>query len=324
MMSDSIDQNTLSPNDSFFRCEELCNESFSIPKIFLNNLPIESANCDTESDPSRKLDNISFLSNFDCESSSAPVKLDKMHLNHDDSNDSCSIDTKSSAYFSDTSHFVCKSHADGYEFEQSWLTASMNSSGYQGSLYKLRDTLDDCDFRRKSPKLDLKEPSTPKQRDQLAKRLGIDEHFSRSAADPATACETEMMDEELMTSMSKLVTSSPMDIDDMRAANNGDSNDSANDDTDVEPVDLNNTLERVNYILAKGGFKTPSPTRMVQRKRLINEYVSNLFKQELSNQIVPAASEKSATRKTPRKFFESPKSRKPIKRTISVDKYVVG
>lgn len=335
-----INEDTLLPGDSFRQLESLCDESFIRPKIFLNDLPVNITLYDTESDPSTKVHNMSFLSKFDCQAittTTTSVQLYKSHANNDEFNNTlynsyggtdADADTKSSAYFSDTSHFLCKSHEDGYEFQkvESMCESSMNSSGFYGSLYKMRDTLESCSFRRKSPKMDLKEPSTPTKRNYLAQRLDISAHDSvgscsmsgtfsqsyKSVTVPDNACEMEMMD-ELKTSTNSLVTSSPIDID----VSNGDG---YNYD---EPVNLNNTLERVNNILAEGGFKTPSPTRMLRRKRLMEEYVKNLKQHESpSKQIINGAAEKLVKKKKPGKKFPTPKSRKPTKRTISVDEHI--
>lgn len=323
MSSVLTNEDTLPPDDTFKKMELLCNE-ISRPKIFLNDLPIDTTVGGVESDPTKKLHNISFLSTFDNSLTTTSVQVYKSYAKRDTRDTIYSTyveaDTKSSAYFSDTSNFLCKSHDDGYEFQKfdSVLESSMNSSGYYGSEYhgyKLRDTLEECSYRRKSTELNLKEPSTPKKRTFSPQKLDIYEHdsvglssmsgkFSYStnkSADAVVDLDGMQMMEELESAMNDLVTSSPIHIGDINAASNSD-----------EPVDLNNTLERVNHILAKGGYKSPSPTRMVRRKRLMKKYVSDLLQRESFKQINNAC-------KKPEKFFPTPKSRKPIKRTISVD-----
>lgn len=71
----------------------------------------------------------------------------------------------------------------------------------------------------------------------------------------------------------------------------------------TEPDNLKNTLERVNYRLRICGFKTPSPTRMIKRKRLMELFVADLLQQESS---------KTVKRAKPF-YFKLPK------RTISID-----
>lgn len=54
----------------------------------------------------------------------------------------------------------------------------------------------------------------------------------------------------------------------------------SNDEMYVEPDDLNDTLERVNYRLAVCGAVTPSPTRMKKTKSAMQEYMAELRAQE--------------------------------------------
>lgn len=344
----SPNEDTLEPNDTFKQMEYLCDESFSRPKIFLNDFPMDiSINGAAESDPAKKQHNTSFLSSFNnpitTTTTTTSVQLYKSYAKRDTvytSYAASDADTKSSAYFSDTSHFLCKSHEDGYEFPKfdSIEETSANSSGYNGSMYKLRDTLDECNFRRHSQQqLNLKEPSTPIKRTFSGQRLDIlgndsidlsvsSGRFSYSNNYETAADDLDGMQvmHELETSMYNMTTSSPIiDMDRSIAVNEGDNGSGDADDgcakgDDDEPVDLNNTLERVNHILAKGGFKTPSPTRMVRRKHLMKEYVSKLFQRESFQKQINNAMKK------PIRFFPTPKTcrsnkRKPIKRTISVD-----
>lgn len=299
-----IHDDTLAPNDSFRQKELLC--EISPPKILLNGASLN----DTDFDLARKLQNLSFSSQFDWPSTTSaspkPVQLYKSH----GKTDNCNInnaaayadsETKSSAYFSDasSSFFWCQSHADGYECDMhdSVLESTLNSSGYQGSLYNIRDSMDDCYFRKNSSKLKLKEPSTPTNQNYHAHELNINVEDSldfRSGTAPADKSECEMIDEREETMDSAF--------------------DDCNDDA---PVDLNNTLDRINDILAKGGFKTPSPTRMERRKHLMKEYVSDLLQQETSNRNDLAIAKKS------QKYFRTPaKPRRSMKRTISVDQQI--
>lgn len=48
----------------------------------------------------------------------------------------------------------------------------------------------------------------------------------------------------------------------------------------VEPDDLNNTLERVNYRLAVCGAKSPSPIKMARKRQLMREFADELLKRE--------------------------------------------
>lgn len=62
----------------------------------------------------------------------------------------------------------------------------------------------------------------------------------------------------------------------------------SNDDMYVEPDDLNDTLERVNYRLAACGVVTPSPTRMKKTKSAIQEYMAELLATEsMQSKTVP-------------------------------------
>lgn len=322
-------EDTLPSNDTFKQLEILCDESFRRPKIFLNDLPMDNSIFGVESDPTRKQHNVSFLSTFDINPTLTSMQLYKSFSKQDTGYHShataADADTRPSAYFSDTSFFMCESHADGYESAKfdSVLESSQNSSGYHGSQYKLRDTLDECNFRRKSQQFDLKEPSTPIKRTFSGQRLDLCANdsidlsassgrfsYSNKSGGTAAADFDEMQTmAELEASMYNInmTTSSPIP----NAVNGG--ADFRENDDDGEPVDLDNTLERVNYILAKGGFKTPSPTRMVRRKCIMKKYVSNLLQRDSFYKQVTNTATK------PKKFFATPKLRKTIKRTISVD-----
>lgn len=327
-------EDTLQPNDTFLHLEVL-SESFPRPKIFLNDLPMDFSIYGEESDATGKQHNTSFLSTFDNPTTTS-IQLYKSQAKQDTVYTSYAVsdaDTKSSAYFSDTSHFLCKSHEDGYEFPKfdSMLESSVNSSGYHGSLYKLRDTLYECNYRQKSQQQNLKEPSTPIKRTFSGQRLdtlvrdsvglslssGRFSYSNKSASAAEDSDEIQMMD-ALETSMYNMTTSSPI-IEMNRSNEVDDGNESGENDDNDKPIDLNNTLERVNYILAKGGFKTPSPRRMVRRKHLMKKYVTDLFHRESFHKQI------NNVMKKPIKFFPTPKTvkrtikHKPIKRTISVD-----
>lgn len=335
-----INEYTLPPNDSFKIMESLCNESFSHPKIFLNDFPMDISIDNTiELDQSKNLHNTSFLSKFGYRTISVP--LYKSHVKKDILNNTMcqncadfNIDAKSWTYISDSS-YLCKSHEDGYEFQQfdSMLEVSTCSSGFRGSSssssYKVRDTLDACHYRRMLSQSHLMEPSTPIKRTYSAKRL--DNHtddsigtsrmsdslyqLRKSTATALDLDEMEMMD-DIKTSM-RVVTSSPVYTNNRNMAQNNDGDYKTHDDDD-DSVDLNNTLERINNILAKGGFETPSPTRMARRKRLMEQYVSDLLQRESSLRNSNAVVKKSITKKKLANFFPSSK-RKTMKRTISVD-----
>lgn len=324
-------EDTLEPDDTFKQLEYLCEDHrfkpMASPKIFLNDLPMDNSIYGVESDPAQKQHNVSFLSTFD-KPSITSVQLYKSFPKRDTVYNSYAnatdADTRPSAYFSDTSHFICESHADGYEFakfDDSVLESSQNSSGYHGSRYKLRDTLDECEFRRKSEQFNLKEPSTPIKRTFSGQRLdlygndsvdlssssGRFSYSNKSGGTTAADLDEEHVIAELQTSMYNMTTSSPIPN-----AVGGGASFRKNAD-EGEPVDLDNTLERVNHILAKGGFKTPSPTRMVRRRCLMKKYVSDLLQRDSFYKQVSNTATKS------KKFFVTPKLRKVIKRTISVD-----
>lgn len=57
----------------------------------------------------------------------------------------------------------------------------------------------------------------------------------------------------------------------------------------VEPDDLNDTLERVNYRLAICGAKSPSPTKMARKRQLMREFADELLKQEATIKVKKSA-----------------------------------
>lgn len=294
--------------------------------------------------------------------------------------------TRSSAYFCEQSLYLCKSHFDGYSCRISngiEYTECIPDLPSAVSPFKVRDSLDICNYRRFSPQnIPTREPTTPMKSPSPAKRLSYElnttvsadglnqldtyssqcmkhvcnasaesahEYDSKISASFSGRDETEMQGEEedayyseqlieysthqsedtmndrqhhlsvpvfrdiLNKSMTskRPVTSSPLRsrdhnilIDDML-------------DEHVEPDDLNDTLERVNHRLSVCGYVSPSPTRMAKRKRLMEIYVAELLQQERADKISNSAASKTLSNK--KTMISRFKSRKPIKRTISVD-----
>lgn len=269
------------------------------------------------------------------------------------------FDTRPSAYFSEQSLRLCKSHFDGYSFKISnaiEYTECIPDLPSAVSPFKVRDSLDIYNYRRLSPQnIPTREPTTPIKSLSPAKRLsyepssadGLDQlntyssqcmkHVCNASAESFTGqddSEIHVEEEhayysEQLIEYSTHESEDPLkvrqhrlppvfrDIPNKSMKSKRPVTSSPLHDKYVEPDDLNNTLERVNHRLSVCGYVSPSPTRMAKRKRLMEIYVAELLQQERADNISnPAASKTLSNKKTMISRF---KSRKSIKRTISVD-----
>lgn len=273
---------SLGSDSSFLRMEHLCEQMSEIsvqtpphPRILLNNIPFDmmlnktllsksnveveqtidvpvktsSRNlCDTFNDSfcaSKMAANISAASSHDNTSSSAYFSIQSSTINWKSQNESTEINRLPKS--------VMNSDTSGYQSEQ--MSEELS--------YKISDTLDVCNYRRQqwSPYV------TPKF---------IDEPSTLASSDKTPS---KLLDDVSLVSMhsNEFATSSPIQ------SNGSGASCMANDDRYIEPDDLNDTLERVNYRLAVCGYKSPSPTKMAKRRQLMREYVDELLKNEFES-----------------------------------------
>lgn len=178
-------------------------------------------------------------------------------------------ETNSSAYFSGRSSSFFQPHSEiGNESHQMSFSlpdiASTDTSAYisgHESWFQASDSLEVCHYRR----------------EQTQDGIASNECRQESLTPTSPTNETKLGSHELICDLSPIaktikssMTSSPIQLP------------TIDFDNLVEPNNLNETLERINYRLAVCGVKSPSPTKMAKKRQLMQIYVTELLKEEVA------------------------------------------
>lgn len=177
------------------------------------------------------------------------------------------FDSKSSAYFSGQSSLLDKSLAANDADSFNMAFAMTDSSAYRSDR-SLHDTLEVYDYRQKLPKIIVTLETTVGSE--------VQEQYSMLGPVTSSPLKSKAIDQR---EFSKFV--------------------------DLDPNNFDDSLEFVDYRLKACGYVPMSPTKMAKRKRLMENYVADLLKQE---------SDQRAAAKLAAKRLAA------AKRTISVDR----
>lgn len=288
---DSFDR--MPSDDSFIRLEKICAKSPKCPRILVNNSPLDltlnkslfrkscTSRTDLDSKPSayfpEPVNSQITQKSYDVGMNDICRDLRSISLRTTKMATDASVghlsdnDTTTSAYYSGRSSSLWKFDESSIKPGCSYIFPDLDnteSSAYHSELlcekssYRMHDTLDLCNYRRvgSTNAIELQEPSTP----------------LNTGKSPTRRFEVIQENDTISPlRTSKLITSSPIEHDTNKY---------------VEPDDLNDTLERVNYKLAVCGAKTPSPTKMTRRRELMEVYVAELLAQEAAAKARPWSS----------------------------------
>lgn len=267
------------------RIQKLC-EQMKRPRILLNNCPLDmslnetiihdtlSATCpDMElqgtnqtNGPQPMWKSYVDLKDICCDLRQIPFYESQnksfVSLPENETNSSAYFTGQSSSFFESHNETVNDSHQMSFSLPDIASTdTSAYGSGHESSL-GASDSLEMCHYRRRQ---------TPQ---------GIAPNGYRQ--DPLTptspTIETKSGSQELICELSPIaktakssMTSSPIKLPEIDF------------DNLIEPDNLNDTLERINYRLSVCGAKSPSPTKMAKKRQLMQDYVTELLQKDAAS-----------------------------------------
>lgn len=211
-------------------------------------------------------------------------------LPENETNSSAYFSGRSSSFFQPHNETLNESHQMSFSLPDIASTdTSAYGSGHESS-FQAFDSMEVCHYRREQTPQGM--ASNECRQEPLTPTSPLDETKSDSHE---MICELSPIAKTTKSPM----TSSPIELPEIDF------------DNLIEPDNLNDTLERINYRLSVCGVKSPSPTKMAKKRQLMQVYVTELLKEEAAIKANATACNNVAIQSSP-KTSSVPKENKGL------------